>query len=336
MKKEHLLSFVVLIVLLWFLSQCNKTNEKIIGVELCNYDGDFDALTKTWMYNKINTAFVGKSLASNVEFRNSTTRHKIKTFLVFPVYSLSGKDVITASESESRPLTCLSHSDFYARQIMELANIARTVKPDGISLDITQLYDSGSMMMWGRQIDADSATIPCHECLLVFESQYGVAMPDSLTDNARRIRYILSYHSEEWKEFRLSQASLLVKQLVDAVREINANIKIGVYGFDAIPAIEGMVQYVDYFLPKRNLAAIKHHSGQITMLIKDLDRYAPGKIIPTIQVGPNSVEDYYPASLFNSFLNAVLVSPSRGVVLNSWDALEKDTDKLQVVRNTVN
>lgn len=147
--KQLFLIMAVLSVPLFF--DCSRDSGKITGIKIYDDNKDFHLLAKKWNEMGINTAFVSKELASNPLFRQVMKENQISVFIIFPVFydpealkSDSSLYAVTAKGGKAKDdwvaFVCPSRESFRNKKIDEAADIVRTLKPDGLSIDFIREF----------------------------------------------------------------------------------------------------------------------------------------------------------------------------------------------------
>jgi hypothetical protein len=78
---------------------------------------------------------------------------------------------------------------------------------------------------------------------------------------------------------------------------------------------------------------VRRDAAWIGSVVTDMDKKAPGKILPSIQVYPYYVDDPFTVEDFKECIDAALKAPSRGVVFFSWPLFEKDPERMEINLN---
>jgi len=68
----------------------------------------------------------------------------------------------------------------------------------------------------------------------------------------------------------------------------------------------------------------------IGSVVTEMDKKAPGKILPSIQVYPYYIDDPFTVEDFRECTDEALKSPSQGVVFFSWPLFEKDPVRMEI------
>jgi len=80
---------------------------------------------------------------------------------------------------------------------------------------------------------------------------------------------------------------------------------------------------------------LKRDAAWISSVVADMDKRAPGKVLPSIQVYPYYIEDAFTAEDFRLCIEAALDEPSRGVVFWSWPLFQKDSIRIIYAKQVI-
>jgi hypothetical protein len=339
-----------------YLSSCsNHTDEKIAGVKIYDYQGDYTRLAGKWEEMGINTAFVSASLAANDTFRQALRSRSISVFIIFPVFQnpeiLKGDSslyAITAKGLKAKDdwvqFVCPSRALYRKTKMDELENIIHNLNPEGISIDFIRQFVFWEMIYPGR----DPATIDracyCDSCLAKFSSRQGIKIPDSCSMTYEKAAWLETHWSREWNDFRCELITSMVRDLSDRARQIKSDIKIN---FHAVPWKENdfgkagisvaaqdlrkISPYVDYISPMCYSQMLMRDAMWISDVVADMNVRAPGKILTSIQVYPYYLHTSFTADDFRQCVEAALKPPSSGVVFFSWPLFELDSARMDIV-----
>ena len=81
---------------------------------------------------------------------------------------------------------------------------------------------------------------------------------------------------------------------------------------------------------------VKQDASWVHDVVDDFYHQTKGKILPSIQVKEAYVIDSLSVAEFEDYLRSALLPPSIGVVFWSWEHLEQDPWKKEIIRKLVN
>jgi hypothetical protein len=129
----------------------------------------------------------------------------------------------------------------------------------------------------------------------------------------------------------------MVRELSETAKIIKPDVKINVHivpwresDFNraniriAAQDLQKIAPNADYVSPMCYSQMLKRDADWIKDVVADMNRRAPGKVLPSIQVYPYYINWPFTAEDFRSCIKQALKPPSRGVVFWSWPLLEKD------------
>jgi len=223
--------------------------------------------------------------------------------------------------------------------------IVRDFDPDGISIDFIRHF-----VFWEKVYpERDPATLPisCFDslCLLHFQSEPGIDIPESLSDIPQKASWVLENHKSEWTAWRCGLITSMVQEISAAAREVKPDILINVHlvpwaeeDFQAgiktiagqdIPALSTLT---DYLSPMTYAHMVKQEPPWIHSIVEDVYMQSAGRIIPSIQVDKAYLDFELDPEEFEQSLLEALKPPSHGVVFWSWASLRGDSEKKKLVQ----
>jgi hypothetical protein len=140
-------------------------------------------------------------------------------------------------------------------------------------------------------------------------------MISELSKEAHRIKHdvLVNIHIVPWRENDFD----------------GANIRI------AAQDLKELAPFADFVSPMCYSQMLDRDSEWISDVVTDMDRHANGMVLPSIQVYPYYIDRAFTAEDFRQCLEEALKPPSRGVVFFSWPLFEKDSVRMEVVREVV-
>jgi hypothetical protein len=329
-----------------------------IGVKIYAHDGDLDALFGAWGELGIDTAFASEALAGNARFRARAAERGVDLFLIAPVFydpkALAEDPTLVAITAEGAParqewveFICPSHPDYRARRVGEIAEAVRRIRPNGLSLDFLRHFVFWEKVPIGAAHDSFPNTCFCDRCVGSFARRTGLVVPSGTLGNLRRTAtWILAEHEAAWTEWKLDLVDSMAAELVAAARAAKPDLEIVLHAVPwrrhdyggAILRIAGqdherLAKRVDYLSPMAYAHMLRRPPRWIRSVVRTLAATTRARILPSIQVQ----EAYRPgeplsAEEFRQDLREALKPPSAGVVLWSWDGLEKEPEKRSALR----
>ncbi len=352
--KHHLLVLALFTAAIF--CDCRREQKVITGIKIYEYQKDFQALAEKWKGMGINTAFVSKELAANTDFRNAVKKAGIGVFIIFPVYynpeALKMDSTLYAitdrgirAKEDWVEFVCPSRKSYNQAKIAEAAKLVETLKPEGLSIDFIREFVFWEMIYPGRTPESIGEACYCDSCIDGFSSRYNLEIPDTCSTAVKKADYIKSRFEKDWNDYRTDLIASMVREIGDTVRSIQPGIKINVHlvpwrdadfgGANIRTAAQDLnkiAPYADYVSPMCYSQMLKRDADWISSVVSEMDKKAPGKVLPSIQVYPYYIDDRFTPDDFGRCVEAALKAPSKGVVFFSWPLFGKDTVRLEVVK----
>lgn len=338
---------------------CQHKTGKIIGMKIYEYAGDFNTLTLQWKKMGINTAFISTNLAANDTFRKALKKRNIKVFIIFPVFQNpdalkqdSSLYAITNRGAKAKDdwveFVCPSRKSYRQTKTEELLSLIKKLNPDGISIDFIRQFVFWEMIYPDRDAGSINTACFCDSCLSVFSKKEGISIPDTCLTTSQKADYVLDNYAIKWDAFRCDLIAGMVKELSDAARHANPGILInthivpwkgddfgGVIKHVAAQDLGKISLYADFISPMCYSQMLKRNASWISEVVTDMDKRAPGMVLPSIQVYPYYIDQTFTPADFQQCLEEALKPPSRGVVFFSWPLFEKDPSRMKIVRDLI-
>jgi uncharacterized lipoprotein YddW (UPF0748 family) len=345
------------LMLVLMIPSCNQKPENLImGIKIYGHEGSMDNLFNEWDGLGINTVFSGEDLISNEQFRQGAIEHGITTFVIFPVFfnpeELTASPHVAVINSRGKTaidewveFVCPSRVEYRKFMVEKAQGLVRNYHPDGISIDFIRHF-----VFWEKVYpDRDPATLPktCFDsvCLVHFQKETGIKVPESLLGIPQQANWILQNHSEEWTSWRCALITTMVEDIANAVKEIDPEILINVHlvpwaesDFEgAIRSVAGqdipaLQEHTDYLSPMTYAHMVKQQPPWIHSMVRDVYSQGGAKVIPSIQVDKAYLEQELSAEEFEQSLLEALKPPSNGVVFWSWERVATDSEKKEIIR----
>ncbi|UCH63593.1 MAG: hypothetical protein JSU77_03885 [Fidelibacterota bacterium] len=336
-------------------SQQIRKHEQMIGVKVYAIEQAPAALFQYWDELGINTVFAAPSLL-NTEFRMSARAHQIETFIIVPIffdpdtlhlnpdlYAVT-KDGNTAVE-EWVEFVCPSRKEYRERKIETIRTLIRELDPDGLSLDFIRHFVFWEKVYPDRQPENIPNTCFDSQCLQKFQMDLNLSIPDSLSQVPEIAAWIRDNYLAEWTEWKCGLITGMIREIVDAAREINPGIKINVHAVpwrqddfgNAIRNVVGqdfskIAPHVDMLSPMTYAHMVKQKPEWVNSVVEDLAGMVKCRIIPSIQVNEAYLTEPLTVAEFEKSLIAALKKPSSGVIFWSWEQLVENPEKMEILR----
>ena len=344
------------------LLSCNteKMHQQIHGVKIYTISGDIDSLVTEWLDLGINTAFVSEEIAENTVFRAKAKENGIAVFIIEPVffnpevlkkdsslYAITNEGNI--AKSDWVEFVCPSNRNYRDSILLKLEKDVRVLKPDGISLDFIRHFVYWEMVGPEQPADSIEHGCFCNRCVSGFSKETDIALPDTFTSISGRASYILSHFKDEWTAWKCGLITAFVEKITTDLNSVDPDLKFNLHAVPwrsddyegGIRTIAGqdfaaLSQYVDYISPMCYAFMLYRDGPWVASVVENLDKQAPGMILPSIQVRQEYRTDQVSDKVFESYLQDALKAPSQGVIFWSWEHLEKEPGKKKIIRAYLN
>jgi hypothetical protein len=355
-----IMSRILLLILIFFsFTGCKKDHERIIGIKIYDYSGDYNKLVSVWEEMRINTAFLSTTLAADKDFRDALKSKGINVFVIFPVFfnpemlkADSNLYAITNTGSKASEdwvnFVCPSRK-IYRNGIKEqLSGFINSLDPDGISIDFIRQFVYWEKIYPDRDYSTIEKSCYCDSCIAGFIAKNDIEIPESCLTTVARAEWLDKNHQILWDTYRCELITSMVEELSEEAHRqkndilINVHIvpwKRGDFG-EGITRIAGqdlkaIKPFTDFISPMCYSQMLDRDAEWISDVVKDLDLKAGGMVIPSIQVYPYYIERQFTPADFRSCLEEALKPPSLGVIFFSWPLFEKDSVRMQVVSEVI-
>jgi len=337
-----------------------EVGRPIVGVKIYETDRDLPGLFEEWVELGVNTVFASRSLASADGFRETAERTGTGVFVIFPVFYAPDElaadpDLwaVTADGSRAQEdwveFACPSRSDFRRRRIEEARKIVREIQPTGLSIDFIRHFVFWEMVGPER----DPATLPdtcyCSHCLDAFAARIGAENDLPALEAPDAATWITANAAEEWVRFKCDTITTMVEEIATAVREVDPDVLINIHAVPwrtgdsagAITRVAGQDRaalgaVADYLSPMGYSFMLHRPPEWVASVVDDVARQASCAVLPSIQVATAYREgEVFEAAEFEACLRAALAPPSAGVVFWSWDHIEADSARAEIIRRVI-
>jgi hypothetical protein len=336
-----------------------ERTDRIIGVKIYEHQGDFEELIQQWKELGINTVFCSIELYSNSDFRKITRDNNLTTFIIFPVFydpeSLSKDSGLYALTERGNPamddwvtFVCPSRTEYRKQKVDSLMHLIQVLEPDGISIDFIRHF-----IFWEKvypDTHPDSLLNTCFDssCLAAFQENRGLRIPDSLQETEEIAGWVESNCLPEWTQWKCGLITSMIRTISEVARETKPDIKINVHlvpwrtdDFNgAIHSIagqdfSGIAPLVDYLSPMTYAHMVKRDPSWIHSEVQDVYKQTESRVVPSIQVKEAYLKERLTVREFKKSLSKALEPPSYGVVFWSWEQLETEPGKREVIEQWV-
>lgn len=332
----------------------------IIGVKVYETERELPELIAEWQKLGINTVFAPEVLMESSGFRALAQRAELDTFIIFPVFFAPDElaedpelSAITADGERAKEdwveFACPSRTDFRDRRIEAARGVVKRLRPEGLSIDFIRYFVYWEMV----GPDRDPATLPqtcyCVSCLQAFATFLGVPIYSIPPQPRRAAAWIRANAPEEWVRFKAETITSMARELADAAREVDPEILINLHivpwrrdDYDgAIASVAGqnpsaLGEIADLLSPMAYSFMLHRPPEWVAAVVEDLDWAADCRVLPSIQVGAAYREgEEFASADFEAALRAALEPPSAGIVFWSWDHIEAEPEKAEVIRRVL-
>ena len=337
-----------------------ESGPPIVGVKIYETEREFPGLFEEWVELGVNTVFVSRSLALKDAFHETAVRTGTDVFVIFPVFFApeelaADPDLwaVTADGSRAKEdwveFACPTRGDFRKKRIEEAREIVREIQPTGLSIDFIRHFVFWEMVGPERHPATLPDTCYCSHCLDAFADRVGaendlrdLAAPDA-------VAWIAGNAADEWVRFKNNTITTMVEEIAAAAREVDPDILINIHNvpwraddYDgAIARIAGQDRaalgaVADYLSPMCYSFMLHRPPEWVASVVDDAGRHAGCPVLPSIQVATAYREgEEFEVAEFEACLRAALAPPSAGVVFWSWDHIEADPERAEIIRRVV-
>lgn len=331
--------------------------EPVFGVKIYERAGPFEPLVREWRELGINTVFAGEALARDQGFRALLRANAIALFVIYPVFqdpeALKARPDLAAVTSEGLKardewveFVCPSRNDFVREKADHLRELVADCDPEAVSLDFIRDF-----VFWEKVYPARSpASLPqtcfCPVCLERFSRETGIAIPAGLGAAPAAARWILETHAAEWTDWKCGVIARAVETLAAAARRSKPGALVNVHMVPwkaddfggAVRSVAGqdaarLSRPADLLSPMAYHHMVLRTPAWVREVVADLASRSRAPILPSIQVAEAYIDKPLPPEEFRAALEEALKPPSLGVVLWSWDALERSAEKKAILKS---
>lgn len=351
--------FLLFLLFVTFSCKPPSLDNKIVGVKIYNHEGDFGLLIEEWNSIGINTAFVSKELLANNEFRNSARNERIKTFVVLPIFfdeKLDEHSEFHAINSDGKiasdewvKFACPSNPEYRNIKINSIVKLVEELDPDGISIDFIRHF-----VFWEKVYpDTPATELPntcfCDLCIKHFCQLNDISYPDFLTETSDKASMIMNGFSTQWTDWKCRLITTMIDQIVTEVKKVKPDIIVNTHivpwknsdfeeGIQRIAGqdLKAISPLTNYLSPMTYAHMVKQNASWVHEVVVDFHAQTGTSILPSIQVKEAYLSDSISSQEFEENLKSALLAPSSGVIFWSWEHLQQDPWKKEIIKTQVN
>jgi len=335
----------------------NLADGTIVGVRIYETERELPGLFEEWRSLGVNTVFASEELTSSGGFRALARKNGTDLFIVFPVFFASEElaeapDLwaVTADGERAKEdwveFACPSRADFRNRRVEEARAVVRRLRPDGLSIDFIRHFVFWEMVGPDRRSDTLPDTCYCVHCVQGFATFLGVPAVSIPPHPQRAAAWIEANAADQWVRFKTATITSMAVEIAEAVREIDPEILINLHivpwrrdDYDgALSRVAGqdtaaLSGIANYLSPMAYSFMLERSPSWVASVVDDLGHVADCPVLPSIQVSPVYREgEIYTKAEFEAALRAALEPPSAGVIFQSWEHIETDAERAEIVR----
>ncbi len=339
-----------------FLTGCRSSADKLVGVKIYSVPGNVNALVDQWHQMGINAAFVSKGLLMDDEFRTVARNNDIQLFLIAPVFynpeKLQQYPTWYAKDQQGNiaqadwvEFICPTQAAYRTLLADSLVQIVQTYQPDGLSIDFIRHFVFWEMVHPNTDLAQLPQTCFCPHCVNEFSEAKSISLTVSADSTSLVAREIQTHYDDQWQEWRRKIITDAFISLAEQVKKVKPDLKINLHAVPWLPQekegqlwtltgqdVEAIAPYCTYVSPMCYHYMVHQPVDWISTRVEGLNQLAPGKILPSIQVGNAYRTEKFMKEEFEQALQQALKGSSQGVVFWSWDYLEKEPEKKSVIR----
>jgi hypothetical protein len=357
-KIFSLASCIILLTACQSISKQQTIPDPVLGVKVYKIDADVDQTFNEWSALGINMVFADVSLLTE-EFRTLAKQYNIKVFIILPVfydpealnrdtslYAITGAGERAVDDWVQ--FVCPSREDYRAGKIDSISKLVAELEPDGISLDFIRCFCFWEMVYPDKDPESLPNTCFNEHCLQHFQKDTRISIPDSMTGIPEQAHWIRMNYYEEWTAWKCNLITSFVKEVSAEARKIKPGILVNVHAVpwqqdDYDNAIRhvigqdfpGISEYVDMISPMTYAHMVKRQPSWIYYVVKDLDNQIDTRIIPSIQVNKDYLDEPLTTEEFEQYILEAMKPPSSGVIFWSWEQLMVSPEKKAVVQKLI-
>ena len=356
------LGLVLLTLSLLLAPACGKSRvsalpDPILGIKIYAHPGPFEPLVREWRELGVNTVFASETLAGDKDFRGLLRTNAIALFIIYPVFqspeTLAERPGLAAVTSEGLTardewveFVCPSRTDFVRERAEHLRDLVAACDPEAVSLDFIRNFVFWEKVYPDRSPASLARTCFCPVCLERFSRETGIAVPGGLGTTSATAHWILENHGDEWTAWKCGVIAQAVETLAAAARRSKPGVLVNIHAVPwrkddfggAARAVAGqdiarLSRLADLVSPMAYHHMVLRTPAWVHEVVADLALRSRAPILPSIQVAEAYIDKPLPPEEFRAALEQALRPPSLGVVLWSWDALDRSPEKKVIFRS---
>jgi hypothetical protein len=331
-------------------------DQQINGLKIYDTSRNLPSLFDEWRDLNINSLYVGERLLSNNAFRKMAHRYKMRLFAITPIFydkvALENSPELFARTNHGEiarddwvRFVCPTREEFILEKIESLVQLLKIYEPDGLSLDFIRHFVFWEKIYPERSVESIPTACFDDSCVMLFQQKLNIEIPDMDGDIGRRSDWILKHHRDEWVDWKCTIIVKVVKEIHDQVRMNFPGCLINLHAVPwrkgdfggAIKNVAGqdlaaLSNHVDMLSPMCYSHMLKREPTWISSVVEELANQSKSQVVPSIQVREHYLSESLGLDEFHRMLTHALRPPSAGVIYWSWEALEKDPEKKEIIR----
>lgn len=332
---------------------------KIIGVKIYDTEREYSSLVDEWGDLGINTAFVSEHLLSDRFFRDAARNNEVRLFVILPIFydknALNNDPELFAitnqgerAEDEWVKFVCPSRDSFIKEKIEHIINLIREFDPEGISLDFIRHFVFWEKIYPGTRLDSIPSACFDDTCVASFQEALNIEIPDMGGSITQVSDWILKNCIDKWVNWKCELITKTVRKISERVRADFPECLINLHAVPwresdyggAIKKVAGqdfssLSEYVDMISPMCYAHMLMREPDWISSVVSDISSQSNSKVIPSIQVKEHYLSERLTINEFRRSISEAVQPPSGGVIYWSWEALEKEPEKVDVIRTSL-
>ncbi len=338
--------------------KATESPRPLIGAKIYEYKGDFPKLFDQWRSIGLDTVFASETLVRTPGFMTAARHRKLGVYVIAPIFfnpqALASQPelwAITGYGERARDdwveFVCPSRPEYRRNRVEWIKRIVSEVQPDGISIDFIRYFIFWEKVGPNDTLDPLRSSCFCPHCLRAFETGERLTIPKKLTKTQEQARWIVTNHLPEWSEWKCRTITSMVETIARETRAIKPTVKLVVHlvpwrekdfngGWKTIVGqdVTALSRFVDVLSPMCYAHMVRQDAAWIHAVVEDVQRRGAGRaVIPAIQVKEAYRPEIMTAGEFREQLSQALLPPSQGVAFWEWPALEKDSQKREILRS---